>query len=232
MGMSAFRKMVSCVLMMGVAGVAGAADSGVAMVHAQGVAWVNGLHVPSSSAIFSGDILQTRSDSAADINAPGFSASVLNDSLVRFDGSSMKVEHGGVTVATSKGVSTIAGGVHVAPASTKWTEFNVTDNNGTVTIAANKGDLTITDDSGTVTLPQGQQTTRDDQTPQSSSTDNSNTNKNSKKNAKQQSGAPAAAHGGVLDSTLAIGVGGAAAAGITLWVLSRSDNPVSPSKPN
>jgi hypothetical protein len=233
MGMSAFRKMVSCVLMMGFPGSMVAADSGAAMVYAHGVAWVNGLHVPSSSTIFTGDMLQTRSDSAADINAPGSSISVFNDSLVRFDGASMKVEHGGVTVATSKGVATVAGGVRVAPASSKWTEFNVTDTNGTVLIAARKGDLTITDDSGTVTLPQGQQTTRDDQTPQSGSTDSSSNDKSSKKkNAKQQSGAPEAAKGGVLNSTIAIGVGGAAAAGITLWVLSRDDNPVSPSKPN
>ena len=54
----------------------------------------------------------------------------------------------------------------MAPASNAWTEFNVTDVDGTVRIAARKGDLTITDESGTVTLPQGQQTTRDEQSTQ------------------------------------------------------------------
>src|ERR1700677_1425876 len=99
MSMSAFRKMVSCVLVMGFPVSIFAADSCAAMLHSHGVAWLNGLYVPASSAIFSGDLLQTRSDSAADINAPGASISVLSDSLVRFAGSSLKVEHGGVSVA-------------------------------------------------------------------------------------------------------------------------------------
>jgi hypothetical protein len=230
MGMSAFRKMVSCVLVMGFPVSIFAADSGAAMLHSHGVAWLNGLYVPASSAIFTGDLLQTRSDSAADINAPGSSISVLSDSLVRFDGSSLKVEHGGVSVATSKGVATTAGGVHVSPASSKWTEFNVTDTNGTVRIAATKGDLMVTDDSGTVTLAQGQQTTRDDQTPASQSPSNPPTD-SKKKGKTQTSGTPAAAKGGVLDSTLAIAIGGGAIGVAAIWVLSHNDNPVSPSVP-
>jgi len=119
-----------------------------------------------------GDLVQTRSDSGANINAPGSSITVLGDSLVQFEGASLKVEHGSVDVATSKGVATTAGDVRVAPASSAWTEFNVTDVDGTVKIAANKGDLLVTDDNGTVTLPQGQQTTRDEQTDQSADTSN------------------------------------------------------------
>ena len=39
------------------------------MLYTNGAAWVNGAHVPrTSSAIFSGDLLQTRSDSVANIN--------------------------------------------------------------------------------------------------------------------------------------------------------------------
>ena len=45
-----------------------------------------------------------------------------------------------------------------------WTEFQVTDVDGRVQIAANKGDLTVQDDKGTTTVTQGQQTTRDDTT--------------------------------------------------------------------
>src|SRR6204780_4321276 len=163
MGMSAFRKMVSCVLLLMVPGSLLAADSGAAMLYANGAAWLNGSHVPNSSAIFAGDLVQTRSDSAANIHAPGSSITVLGDSLVQFEGTSLKVEHGGVSVSTSKGVATTAGDVRGAPASNAWTEFNVTDIDGTVRIAANKGDLTITDDDGTVTLPQGQETTRNEQ---------------------------------------------------------------------
>jgi hypothetical protein len=230
MGMSAFRKMVSCVLLSTFPGSVFAADSGAAMLYTHGAAWLNGAHIPTSSAIFTGDLIQTRSDSAANINAPGSSITVLGESLVQFEGASLKVEHGGVSVATSKGVATTAGVVRVAPVSNAWTEFNVTDTDGTVKIAALKGDLSVTDDSGTVTLAQGQQTTRDEQSSDQSnqSTDN---DKDKKKNKKRADGAAPAAGGGILNSPVAIGIGAAAIAGVTAWVLIKNDNPVSPSQP-
>jgi len=222
MGMAAFRKMVSCMLLLVFPGSLLAADTGAAMVYTHGAAWLNGAHVPASSAIFSGDMLQTRSDSAANINAPGSSITVLGDSLVQFEGASLKVEHGGVSVSTSKGVATTAGDVRVAPVSNTWTEFNVTDVDGTVRIAARRGDLTITDDDGTATLAQGQETTRDEQSDKSES---------KKKNKKRGTGAAPAAGGGVLSSPLAIGVGAVAIGGLTAWVLTRGDDPVSPAVP-
>ena len=228
MGMSAFRKMVSCVLLSILPGSLLAADSGAAMLYARGAAWLNGAHVPTSSAIFTGDLVQTRSDSGANINAPGSSITVLGESLVQFEGASLKVEHGGVSVSTSKGVATTAGDVRVAPVSNAWTEFNVTDTDGTVRIAALKGDLTVTDDNGTVTLPQGQQTTRDEQ---SSDQSDKSTDKDKKKNKKRAAGAAPAAGGGILSSPIAIGIGAAAIGGVTAWVLIKSDNPVSPSQP-
>jgi hypothetical protein len=221
--MSAFRKMVSCVLLLAFPASLFAADSGAAMLYATGAAWVNGSHVPNASAIFAGDLVQTRSDAAANINAPGSSITVLGDSLVQFDGASLKVEHGGVAISTSKGVAASAGDVKVAPASNSWTEFNMTDVDGTVKIAARKGDLNITDDNGTTTLAQGQETTRDEQSDQSSDS--------KKKNKKRGTGAAPAAGGGILDSPLAIGVGGSVIIGVTAWVLIRNDNPVSPSEP-
>jgi hypothetical protein len=223
MGMSAFRRMVSCVLLLIVPASLFAADSGAAMLYADGAAWLNGSHVPKSSAIFAGDLVQTRADSAANIHAPGSSITVLGDSLVQFEGTSLKVEHGGVSVSTSKGVATTAGDVRVAPVSNAWTEFNVTDTDGTVHIVASKGDLNVTDADGKVTLlAQGQNTTVDEQSDQ---------NKDKKKDKKRAEGAAPAAGGGVLNSTIAIGVGAAAIGGVTAWVLLRSDNPVSPSTP-
>jgi hypothetical protein len=225
MGMSAFRKMVSCVLLCIVPASLFAADNGAAMLYANGAAWLNGSHVPSSSAIFAGDLVQTRSDSAANIHAPGSSITVLGDSLVQFQGVALKVEHGGVSVSTSKSVATIAGDVKVAPVSNAWTEFNVTDTDGTVRIAARKGDLNVTDANGTLTvLAQGQQTTLDDQSDQTG-------DKDKKKDRRRAGGAVPAAGGGMLNSPIAIGVGAAAIGGVTIWVLTRSSNPVSPATP-
>jgi hypothetical protein len=143
--------------------------------------------------------------------------------LVQFGGTSLKVEHGGVSVSTSKGVSTMAGDVKIVPTSNAWTEFNVTDVDGTVRIAARKGDLSISDGNGTTTLAQGQETTREE---------SSDPSDKKKKDKKRGTGAAPGAVGGVLDSPLAIGLGAAAVAGVTTWVLVKNDHPVSPSSPN
>jgi hypothetical protein len=203
-----------------------AADSNAAMLYTNGAAWVNGAHVPrTASSIFSGDLLQTRSDSVANINEPGSSITVLADSLVQFQGASVDIQHGGVTVATSKEIYATAGDVKVAPASNAWTEFNVTDVDGTVRIVARKGDLTISDGKDVVTLAQGQDTTRDE----SSGTNEKDNNK--KKNKRRQSGAMPAAGGGLMNSPVAIGIGAGAIIGVTTWVLVKNDNPASPAKP-
>jgi len=227
MGESAWRQMASCVLLVLFPFSMFAADSSAAMLYTNGPAWINGVHVPRAScAIFSGDMLQTRSDSVANINESGSTITVLSDSMVQFEPSSVRIEHGGVTVSTSKGVATTAGDVKVTPASFSWTEFNVVDVDGRVRIAARKGDLTIDDGSGNgvVTLAQGQETTRDESAP-----DNDKGKK--KKDRKRAAGANPGAEGGILNSPIAVGVGGAAILGITTWVLIKSDNPASPAVP-
>jgi len=232
MGRSGLGQLVSCVLVILLcASLLLAADSTTAMLYTSGTAWVNGAHLPRpSAAIFAGDLLQTRSDSVANINAPGSTITIYSDSLVQFEGASLRIEHGGVTVSTSAGVGTTAGDVKVVPASNSWTEFNVNDVDGTVHIAASKGDLTISDNSGVATLAQGQETTREEG---SSDTDkNSDKNSKKKKNKKPATGAPPAASGGTLNSPVAIGVGAAAAGGIVAaWVLIHNDEPASPTKP-
>lgn len=229
MGKSALRGLVSCVLIVLFPYSLFAADSNAAMLYINGSAWINGTHVPRpSSAIFAGDLVQTRRDSVANINEPGSSITVLSDSLVEFQGTSLKVEHGAVTVATSRGVGTTAGDVKVTPASNAWTEFNVMDVDGTVKIAARKGDLTIFDGTQTTTLAQGQETIRQETNPDAP---DSNDKSGKKKNKNQQGGAIPGATGGVLNSPYAIGAGMAAIGVVATWVLIQNDNPASPARP-
>jgi len=144
---------------------------------------------------------------------------VRNDSLVKYQGNSVELEHGGVTVSTSKLLSTRAGDVTVSPAAGVWTEFEVRDVDGRVQIAARTGDLTISDGTETTTLSQGQETTRDDQS-----------DENKKKKKHHNGGAPPAAQGGIMSSPWAIGIGGAAIIGGTIFVLTKPEQPVSPSQ--
>jgi hypothetical protein len=223
-----YLKILSCLMVMIFPAALFAADQPAAMLYSHGTALLNGSSIARSSAIFSGDLVQTNPDSVANINATGSSVLVLNDSLVQYEGSALKLEHGGVTISTSKLLATRAGDVTVSPTASVWTEFEVRDVDGRVQIAARKGDLTISDDSGTTTLAQGQQTTRDES---QSQTDNKTDNQKRKKREKRVAGAIPGASEGIFNSPAALGIGAGLIVGGTAWALSKSDDPVSPVKP-
>jgi hypothetical protein len=223
-----FLKVLCCTMIVILPAALFAGDQPAAMFYSHGTALLNGNSIARSSAIFSGDLVQTNAHSVANINATGSTVLVLNDSRVLYEGSTVKLEHGGLTISTSKSLATRAGDVTVSPAASAWTEFDVRDLDGRVQIAARKGDLTISDNTGTTTLAQGQQTTREE----SGSSEEKNKNpEENKKKKKRAAGAIPGAGGGILDSPVAVGIGGAAIAGVTAWVLIQSDEPASPSKP-
>src|ERR1700758_2813452 len=207
----ALLKVVSCLMAVAFPVAVFAADQPAAMLYSHGSAMLNGSNIPRSSAIFSGDLVQTNKDSVANINATGSTVLVLNDSLVQYEGESVSLEHGGVTVSTSKSLATRAGAVTVTPAAGVLTEFEVRDVDGKVQIMARKGELTVSDGSGTTTLAQGQETTRDEE---------SEKDRNKKKKPARAGTTPAAV-GGVLDSPVAIGIGTGAIVGVAAWGLSR-----------
>jgi hypothetical protein len=211
------RKILSCLMILIFPAALFAADQASAMVYSHGPALLNGNSIPRMSALFSGDLVQTNKDSVANINATGSSVLVLNDSLVQYEGNSVSLEHGGVTVSTSKSLATQVGAVIVSPAAGVLTEFEVRDVDGTVKIVARKGDLTIKDDAGTTTLAQGQETTREE----------SRRDKNSKKRG---GGSIPGAAGGALNSPVAIGIGTGIIVGVTAWAVIQSDDPVSRAK--
>jgi len=198
-----------------------AGESPAAMLYTAGSAWVNGSEVPKSAAMFAGDLLQTPADSTASIQANGSSVMVQADSLVKFDGPAVEIEHGGVRVTTSRGMEARAGDVTVKPAGNSWTEFQVVDTDGQVQIAANKGDVTVQDDKGTTTVSQGQQTTRDD---------TKDTEKKKKKRRRGE-GAATAAKGGVMSSKVAVYTGLGVGAGVGVWVWLQNEPPMSPACP-
>jgi hypothetical protein len=162
-----------------------AADAGGAMVRPYGTAWLNGAALEQSSAIFPGDLLQTSSGSALKIRSSGSSVTALPDSLVKFEGSAVRIEHGSVKLATSRSMFARAGIVTAAPASNVWTEFELTHVDGTVQIVALKGDLRISDGFQTTTLAQGQQATQKDSDETQSKQDQSGATQPSKEEVEE-----------------------------------------------
>ena len=193
-----------------------AADFGAAMLHTNGKTWVNGSPVPAAAAIFPGDLVQTEGGSAANINSTGSSVAILPGSLIKFESSKLGLDHGSVTIATSKKLATRAGNVTVTPTSDAWTEFQVSESDGKVMILARKGDVSVQDESGSSTVSAGQQTTR------YASFKDSN---------RGGGGAAPAAGGGILDSPIVVGIGGAAAGALITWALLQGGKPFSPSAP-
>lgn len=193
-----------------------------AMLYTNGAAWLNGSVVPKSAAVFSGDLLQTRPDSTASIQSNGSSVMVLADSLVKFEGPTVELEHGALRVTTSRGLAARAGDVTIKPTSDNWTEFQIRDVDGRVQIAANKGDVTVQDDKGATTVSQGQETTREDTTDA----------EKKKKKRRRAAGAATAASGGIMSSTPAVIGGLAAVGGVGIWLILQNGAPVSPSCPS
>ena len=194
-------------------------ETGAALLEVQGVAWLNGSTPARTQAVFPGDWLQTQERSVANLHASGSNVTVQAETLVQFKPEEVTVQHGGVTVATMKGMSVQAGEVRVTPVATReWTQFQVASEDGTVQVLAQKGDVQVSDSEGTTTVSQGQQTTRDDA---------------EKKKKKRRKGAyvPYGGNAGWLSTKAAMWIGLAAGGGVTAWVLTRSDDPLSPHVP-
>ena len=77
-----YLKILSCMMVVVFPAALFAADQPAAMLYSHGTALLNGASMTRSSAIFSGDLVQTTADSAANINASGSIVLVLNNSLV------------------------------------------------------------------------------------------------------------------------------------------------------
>lgn len=217
---SSYLRVLSSLIAVAFPAVLFAADSNAgAMLYSHGLVMLNGSNVPRTSALFSGDVVQTGVDSVANINTKGSTVLIKNDSLVQYEGSTVKLEHGGVSISTSSTMTMRVGDVSISPSGGALTEFEAKDVDGTVQIAARKGDLTITDDTGTTKLTQGQETTRDE-----------STQPPEKNKRKKKAGGyiPSAAQGGVMSSPWAIGIATGAAGGLTTWVLIQGDDPASP----
>ena len=193
--------------------------TGAALLHGNGALLVNGAQFKDSTALMPGDVVETGATGLAYISSPGSSSTVESNSIARVQPGGFSLDGGSLSVATSKGTSIFARDFTIAPATPQWTEFYVTRNGGSIHIFARKGDVTVSCGGNAATVKDGQQVSRLDAP-------------NCGMDPPQQGGgAPAGAKGPILSSRAAqytaLGVG----AGLTIWVLLQSDNPVSPSVP-
>lgn len=153
-----------------------ATETGSAVLHSDGGVWVNGLEVGASTVVFPGDLLETKPGFVANLDAEGSSVLIQPESIVKFQGTFLLLEHGSVSVGTSALMSVRVNCIKVEPVTNERTQYDVSDVSGTVQVAARKNDVNITPGgvlqkaskegslAQSATVHEGQQATRDETT--------------------------------------------------------------------
>lgn len=192
----------------------------------QGV-FVNGSPAPSLAAIFSGDFIETPKQAVARIEATGSSANIDPETLLKFDDQELILDHGSLAVFTGRGFRVRVGCVTVTPVNPSiQTTYEVQDREGKVTVHATKGDVYIDAKS---------KNAKEVKNPSRSSREI--VRETEQKSREENCAAPpmrrptTAGLGAPMNSPWVIGAGVLALSGLTLWVLCKGDDPISPSSP-
>jgi hypothetical protein len=148
MSVSVLQKFVALVMVvlcpLSLAAQGAAQDKGSAVLRSEGGVWVNGFEIAGTTVLFPGDELETKPGFVANIDAEGSSVLIQPESIVKFQGTFLTLEHGSVSVGTSTSMSVHVNCIKVEPVSNERTQYDVADVSGTVQVAAHKNDVNIT----------------------------------------------------------------------------------------
>lgn len=114
-----------------------------AILHAQGGVWVNGYEAKDSSAIFTGDLVETKPEFSANLSLDGSTVLIQPVAVAKLQENMLVLDHGSVSVGTSKSFKLQVKCITVAPVSSEWTQYDVTDVNGTIQVAGRKNDVYV-----------------------------------------------------------------------------------------
>lgn len=202
-------------------------ENAAAILHGNGGVLLNGSPAPATAALFPRDAVETQPKAVARIELTGSSIDIDAETVVEYESDEIVLDHGHVSVNTSRAFKVRAGCVTVTPVNQTWTRYDVTDVDGKVTVAALKNDVNIDSRSakpqqakrsayaGRVSVHEGEQKSREE-----------------KCGAANLRPPDAAAQNGILDSPYTLGAALGVVGGLTCWALCRSDDPISPSTPN
>lgn len=114
-----------------------------AILHTQGGVWVNGAEARDSTAIFAGDLLETKPGFSATLTLDGSEVLIAAESIAKFDGDVLALDHGSVSVGTSKSYKVRVNCLTVVPALNAWTQYEVSDLSGIIQVIAKKSDVNV-----------------------------------------------------------------------------------------
>jgi hypothetical protein len=206
-------KIMACILAVLLPAATLSAETRAGMLYATNTVMLNGVGASRSSAVYSGDTIQTPADSAVTLTVQGSTVMVGPSSLLVYQGDAVRLNSGTTMVSTEKRMKTQVQKLLVAPASEGRSTYRVARGNGKVLIAALRGSVTISDGSSVKTVAEGNTTTVADPLP-----------------APQAPGATPGAGGGNvggISTGLAVGLGIAAGLAAALIAIETTKEPVS-----
>ena len=205
-----------------------AQDNAVAILHSDGVGvLVNKNPAPASIALFSDDVIETEKAAVARIDISGSAADINAETVVQFEGNELVLDHGSLSVNTSRGMTVRVGCLTITPANTtEWTHYDVADLNGKVNVSALKNDVNIEERSGS--LRQAKQSGHSNRVSVREGEQKSREEKCGAADFKQP-GTPLA--GAIMNSPYVVGGSLLGIGVLTCWALCRSDDPISPTTP-
>jgi hypothetical protein len=198
-----------------------------AILHAEGEVWINGYEAHDSSAVFAGDVIETKAGSSANLSLEGSTVLIAPESVSKFQGDLLELDHGGVSVTTSRAFKVRVNCLLVVPVLNEWTQYVVTDLNGTVQVAARKLDVNVEHQRG-----HGKDVTETQQPQEKASVHEGEQKSYDESELCGAAARPASAGTGISPKWIIAGAGGA---GLLLLLLIHggggSKTPVSPSTP-
>lgn len=114
-----------------------------AILHTQGGVWVNGYEAHDSTAVFPGDVIETRPGFPANLTLDGSTILIQAESVAKLGDNLLELDHGAVSVTTSTIFQVKVNCLTVIPVSAVWTEYDVSDVNRTIPVAAHKSDVNV-----------------------------------------------------------------------------------------
>jgi hypothetical protein len=144
-GVALFKQNFVCLILIGIMPASLVADdTGAAILHSNGGVLVNGNAAPDTATVFPGDMIAVQTKATARLDATGSTVDLTSETLLEFDSREIRLEHGSVSVNTSRGLQVRVGCVTILPVNTEaWTQYDVGDTNGKVHVSALKNDVTI-----------------------------------------------------------------------------------------
>jgi len=199
------------------------AETPVAILHTQGGVSVNGYEATDSSALFAGDLMETKPGFSATLNLEGTTIQLQEETVAKLQDGVLLLDHGSVSVGTSRSFKVRVNCITVIPVLNEWTQYDVTDLNGTVQVNARKGDVRVEMGLNREKVPP----------PQTSNNATVREGEQTKYRESEACGAavrPTGAGSSLSPKWIAVGAGGA---GVLIWVLIHGGGktPVSASQP-